>query len=182
LDYSVTLTPYYTGKDQREFWRIWIDFSGDGDFEDADETVFVANNKKSAVSGTISIPAYASGQTRMRVTMKNGSSPSPCETFPNGEVEDYTADFGGGAGRMLDNNHFDLNIYPNPASNLLHIQLTGSSEKVNIKVYNSLGKVIDDFAVERRDIQIDLSHYSKGIYVVWADDGITNSMEKFVKH
>jgi len=90
---NVVLTPGYTGNSQREFWRIWIDFNGDGDFEDAGEEVFVANNKKNEVSGTMSIPSSATGQTRMRISMKNGSSPGPCEIFLGGEVEDYTANF-----------------------------------------------------------------------------------------
>ncbi|MCK5839800.1 MAG: PKD domain-containing protein, partial [Bacteroidales bacterium] len=179
----VTLTPHYTDKDQREFWRIWIDYNGDGDFDDSDEQVFVANNKKSAVSGTIIIPSNASGQTRMRISMKNGSAPSFCESFTGGgEVEDYTVDFGSGSSGLVIENDFDLNIFPNPASNVLNIHVISNNETVNIKVYNSLGRIIDDFNVESRDTQIDLSNYSKGIYYIGANDGIQNTFKKFVKN
>jgi len=178
---TITLTPYFVGKDQREFWRIWIDFNGDGDFDDADEQVFVANNKKSVVTGTLNIPAAASGQTRMRVTMKNGSSPSPCEAFGGGEVEDYTVDFGGAASFVRDND-FNLNIYPNPASNILNVNILSNKETINIKIYNSLGKIMDDFNVESRDAQINISSYSKGLYFIGADDGEQNTRKKFVKN
>lgn len=178
---SITLTPFFTGKDQREFWRIWIDFNGDGDFEDADEQVFTANNKKAAVTGTISIPSDASGQTRMRVTMKNGGAPTSCETFSNGEVEDYTVDFGNGPARM-DIADFNINIYPNPATNMLNISLTGTNEVVNIKVYNALGKVIDNFDVTGVQAQIDLSSYANGMYYIGADNGTQNTLKKFVKN
>jgi len=179
---SVTLTPSFTGKDQREFWRIWIDYNGNGDFSDTGEQVFVANNKKSAVTGTIIVPSDASGQTRMRVTMRNGSSPSSCGTFSNGEVEDYTVNFGSGSSGLAIGNDFDLNIFPNPASNVLNIHVISNNETVNIKIYNSLGRIIDDFNVESRDTQIDLSNYSKGIYYIGADNGMQNMLKKFVKN
>jgi len=179
---SITLTPVFTGRDQREFWRVWIDYNGDGDFEDLGEEVFVANNKKSAVSGTISIPSDASGQTRMRITMKNGGSPSPCEIFSNGEVEDYTVDFGNAPVNMVRNNDFDINVFPNPASTMLNINLMGNNEVVNIKVYNSLGKIIDDFNVTGVNTQIDLSGFTSGMYYVGADNGTHTTLKKFVKN
>lgn len=179
---NITLTPYYTGKDQREFWRIWIDFNGDGDFDDTGEKVFTANNKKSAVSGTIIIPSDVSGQTRLRITMKNGGAPSSCETFSNGEVEDYTVDFGSGSSGLVRGNDFELKIYPNPASNVLNVHLISNSETVHIEVYNSLGRIIDEFDVESMNIQIDLSRYPKGIYYIGADNGKQNTFEKFLKN
>jgi PKD repeat protein len=179
---SITLTPYFTGKSQREFWRIWIDYNGDGDFDDIGEKVFTANNIKSAVSGTIIIPSDVSGQTRMRITMKNGGAPSSCETFSNGEVEDYTVDFGSGSAGLVKGNDLDLNIYPNPVSNELNIHLISNSETVNIKVYNTLGRIIEDFDVNSINIQIDLSHYPKGLYYIGADDGKQNTLKKFVKN
>ena len=179
---SITLTPYFTDKSQREFWRIWIDYNGDGDFDDIGEKVFTANNKKSAVSGTIIIPSDVSGQTRMRITMKNGGAPSSCETFSNGEVEDYTVDFGSGSAGLVKGNDLDLNIYPNPVSNELNIHLISNSETVNIKVYNTLGRIIEDFDVNSINTQIDLSHYPKGLYYIGADDGKQNTLKKFVKN
>jgi PKD repeat protein len=178
---GVTLTPHFTGKEQREFWRIWIDFNADGDFEDTGEEAFVANNKKTSVTGTITIPAGLTGQTRLRVTMKQGGSPTSCETFSKGEVEDYTADFGGAAAGMVKGNNLELNLYPNPAGNQLNISLNSSSEKVNIKVYNILGGIVEDFNVNRFITRIDLSRYAEGLYYIRADDGKQVTVKKFVK-
>ena len=90
--YSVSLTPTFSGTTYNEYWRIWIDFNGDGDFTDSGEQVFAAGPSTTTVSGSISIPASAAGTTtRMRVTMKYNAAPTgPCETFSYGEVEDYT--------------------------------------------------------------------------------------------
>ncbi|MCB2208309.1 MAG: PKD domain-containing protein [Bacteroidetes bacterium] len=179
--YSITLTPHFVNKTQREFWRIWIDYNADGDFEDAGEQVFTANNKRDVVAGSITIPSDASGQTRMRITMKNGGSPSPCEVFSNGEVEDYTVDFGNAPKSLDIKREFDLIIYPNPATDALNLQLKGEFETVNVKVYNAIGKIIQEFKTTSRSTHIDLSHVSNGIYYVGADNGVHNTLKKFIK-
>jgi hypothetical protein len=79
------------------FWRAWIDWNNDGDFNDANETivsrpvtilngVFLDNN----VSFSVPEGSTYNGKTRLRVAMKVGDYPTPCETFDKGEVEDYT--------------------------------------------------------------------------------------------
>lgn len=178
---NVTLTPVFTGKDQREFWRVWIDFNADGDFDDSGEQVFTANNKKDVVSGSFSVPSGLSGQTRMRVTMKNGGSPTFCETFSNGEVEDYTVDFGNAPSVPVLLRDLSLEVYPNPASSVLNISVLGKSENVNIKVYDAFGRIIDDFDTKDQKIFIDLGSYSAGIYYIGADDGSNTSLKKFIK-
>ena len=114
--------------------------------------------------------------------MRNGSAPSSCGTFSNGEVEDYAVDFGSGSAGLARGNDLDLNIYPNPASNELNIHIINNSETVNIKVYNMLGKIIEDFDVKSTDTQIDLSHYPSGLYYISGDDSKRNTMKKFVKN
>ncbi len=78
------------------FWRVWIDYNGDGDFTDADEQVI--SRQVVFTSGifldnetTFTVPITARlGNTRLRVAMKVGGYPMPCENFDMGEVEDYT--------------------------------------------------------------------------------------------
>jgi hypothetical protein len=91
--YSIQLVPGYTGSAYPEYWRVWIDYNGDMDFDDAGELAFDAGTTSTTtVSGNITIPSTASitGNTRMRVSMKYNSAPTQCETFDYGEVEDYT--------------------------------------------------------------------------------------------
>ena len=190
---SVALTP--SNNTQREYWKIWIDFNKDGDFLDAGEQVFAASNKRGVVTGTINIPSTALGQTRMRVSMKNGGSPGPCDTFANGEVEDYTVSFSAPAAPVANlsessktataavtrTQNISLDLYPNPASNLLNVVVTGASETVNIKVYNALGQIIKDFDVKNSKATINLSNYQKGMYYIGVDDGVQNALKKFIK-
>ena len=175
---NVSLTPHTTN--QRNFWRVWIDFNGDGDFEDSGELVFSANNKKGLATGTLSIPSGLSGQARMRISMKTGASPGPCEIFTNGEVEDYTVNITGSAAASK-GNEFLLEVYPNPASTRLNILVSGQAETVNIKIYNAIGQIIKDFNITNDRAVIDLGNYQKGIYYIGADDGYRNALKKFIK-
>jgi len=88
---SVTLNTGYSGTIYREYWRIWIDYNHDGDFTDTYEQVF-SKNARTSVTGSFTTRSNAlTGATRMRVSMRYGSYPTPCLTFSYGEVEDYTA-------------------------------------------------------------------------------------------
>ncbi|MFK7904186.1 MAG: GEVED domain-containing protein, partial [Chitinophagales bacterium] len=96
-NYNVTLAPGFSDEPFEEYWRIWIDFNKDGDFNDGNELIFDSGNPStSTINGNLTIPNNAQeGQTSMRVAMKwiepntDASLPDPCLTFGYGEVEDY---------------------------------------------------------------------------------------------
>ena len=74
-----------------------------------------------------------------------------------------------------------LELYPNPASDLLNVVLTGNTAPANIKVYNAIGQIVDDFNLTGNQAKIDLGSFRKGIYFIGADDGIQNTLKKFIK-
>jgi Zn-dependent metalloprotease len=88
---NVVLTPGFSGTIYTEYWKIWIDYNDDHDFEDAGEEVF-SGTGSSTVTGSFTVASGINVTTRMRVSMKYAGYPTPCETFTYGEVEDYTAD------------------------------------------------------------------------------------------
>jgi uncharacterized repeat protein (TIGR02543 family) len=90
---NVSLTPGFSSSSYTEYWKIWIDYNGDHDFEDAGEEVF-SGTGSSTVTGSFTV-ASVTTTTRMRVTMKYNGTPTPCETFTYGEVEDYTVNITG---------------------------------------------------------------------------------------
>jgi proteasome assembly chaperone (PAC2) family protein len=91
-EYTITITPTWTGTVFNEAYRVWIDYNRDGDFTDAGEEVFSQENTQAtSVSGSFTVPSGAvENSTRMRVSMKYNALPTACETFQYGEVEDYT--------------------------------------------------------------------------------------------
>ena len=98
--YTITVTPTWTGTVYSEGYAVWIDYNQNGDFTDAGEQVFSqAATQTTPVSGSFTVPSTASdGATRMRVSLKYNGIPTACETFTYGEVEDYTINIGGATG------------------------------------------------------------------------------------
>lgn len=96
-NYTITVTPTWTGTIYNEGYSVWIDYNKDGDFADAGEQVWTAAaSKTTPVSGSFTIPTTSvTGTTRMRVSMKYNGIPTPCESFSYGEVEDYTVNITG---------------------------------------------------------------------------------------
>ncbi|WP_139002097.1 fibronectin type III domain-containing protein, partial [Hyunsoonleella aestuarii] len=92
LQYTITITPEWTGRSRREGYGVWIDYNYDGDFNDAGEQILSQGpTKSSQISTSFTIPQTASETSfRMRVSMKYNGTPTSCESFSAGEVEDYT--------------------------------------------------------------------------------------------
>jgi hypothetical protein len=88
---AISLTPGFASTAYSEFFNVYIDYNADLDFVDAGELVYSSPATTVAVTGNISIPTTAiTGNTRMRVVMKDAAITGPCEVFTYGEVEDYT--------------------------------------------------------------------------------------------
>ncbi|MEM5565565.1 reprolysin-like metallopeptidase [Psychroserpens sp. AS72] len=90
--YTISVTPTWTGTVYSEGYSVWIDYNHDGDFSDSGEQVWSqAATQNTPVSGNFTIPNGAvETSTRMRVSMKYNGIPTACESFQYGEVEDYT--------------------------------------------------------------------------------------------
>ncbi len=87
--YNLTLTPGFSSGSQNEFWRVWMDFNFDGDFDDTGEKLMQGQGY-GQVTGSFTIPANQSeGLTILRFSMQRNGFPTPCDNVDNGEVEDY---------------------------------------------------------------------------------------------
>ncbi|TYB79900.1 T9SS type A sorting domain-containing protein [Bizionia myxarmorum] len=101
-NYSLAVTPTWSGSAYNEGYAMWIDYNQDGDFTGAGELVWSKSaSKTTPATGSFTVPTAAlTGSTRMRVSMKYNGIPTSCETFSYGEVEDYTVNIvsGGSSG------------------------------------------------------------------------------------
>ena len=68
-----------------------------------------------------------------------------------------------------------LNVYPNPAKDVLNVMLEKGNTKVSI--YSSLGIKMEEILVEGTHHVFDISNYSPGLYFVKAN----NSVKKVIK-
>ncbi|MFO7616041.1 MAG: GEVED domain-containing protein, partial [Bacteroidales bacterium] len=170
--YSVTLTP--SNSTARYFWRIWIDFNGDGDFIDSGEQLVTINNKKGVATATMVIPAQASGTTRMRITARLNASASPCDDSFVGEVADFVITFGAGSpGKKIleipeDSNNAasNLTVYPNPTRDLLNIRIDNWSTPSRLVIYNLNGQTILNRTLDSSTATVDAGSWPKGMYLI----------------
>lgn len=95
--YDINLSAGFAFATPDQYFNVWIDYNQDRIFEDTELafsgilTGVSPGTPTGDISGIINIPTDAEeGTTRMRVSMQSGAYPSPCGTFPLGEVEDYS--------------------------------------------------------------------------------------------
>jgi chitodextrinase len=178
---TITITPTWTGTKYKEGYSVWIDYNKDGDFTDAGEQVWTkAASTTTPVSGSFTIPATATlGATRMRVSMKYNGTPTACETFSYGQVEDYTVNIISAAKEIATsrNTIADIKLYPNPTSSALNV--SSVSENTTFKVYNLLGQTVMNGKLSNGSI--DVSSINAGNYILEVTDNGTTSTKRFVK-
>ena len=65
---------------------------------------------------------------------------------------------------------FDISIFPNPTSD--YLQITTPKPLNEIQLYNTLGQqVYEQQDLQQEQVQIDVSHLPKGIYIVRVRQG-----------
>ncbi len=175
-----------------EYWRVWIDYNQDGDFNEPDELVFDSNGSfEGEVQGQFTVPYFAKPDTtRMRVAMKfvnptNPDLPLACGGFTFGEVEDYSV-------KIIDtvipvdttNTNTELidipklSLFPNPASNVINWNLMNGAILKNINIFDTQGKIVlHSFANSN---SLDIGSLSAGTYFLKANFNGIELIERFV--
>lgn len=74
-----------------------------------------------------------------------------------------------------------LSVYPNPASNLLHVELAAGTGQLEISIYNVLGKKVLTQTVTRKSATIDISGLHKGLYLIRSSQDNAELYLKFIK-
>lgn len=134
--YRFALKPAFSGPLYNESARVWIDYNGDGDFDDAGERIWEALKfNATVISDSILIPnSITEGITRMRVSMKyvgtGGTPPNPCDNFDGGEVEDYCVRLEKTTGLSPLISGEDIKVYPNPFSDYFILKNDDVSNKI----------------------------------------------------
>jgi uncharacterized repeat protein (TIGR02543 family) len=89
-----------TNSTYQEFVKIWFDFNGNGDLNDAGELIFDQNNTFNGTlnyTGNITVPATAfNGNVYLRVVMVYSSSPTLCGNYSFGNTMDFKVNVTGG--------------------------------------------------------------------------------------
>ena len=193
---SIMATESYSTTTTMLYYRAWIDFNGNGFFDTNEKVLEQTNNGKVVAVQNVKIPLTTTqGAVRMRVTMKKGSYPTPCEAFANGEVEDYTVNIIGqfAVANLAQQRPTQLipivisAISPNPTSSDVFIKLESIDKRtVRFDFYNAVGTRVksEKQAVEKgvNTIGFDFSDAPQGVYFIQTDVGNGRDVPmKFIK-
>lgn len=178
---TITITPAWTGTIFREAYRVWIDYNRDGDFLDSGEQVVnVTRTTATPIARSFTVPTTALlGATRMRVSMKYNASPTSCEIFADGEVEDYTVNISATA-RPEDTSVATLSftLYPNPVkSDLLNI--ANLEEGASYRVFNLMGQELAKGKIENNTVYV--GSLKAGAYLIEITTGTATNTKRFIK-
>ena len=94
--------------------------------------------------------------------MKYNASPTSCELFANGQVEDYTVNISATA-RQEDNTAVEVLVYPNPIEGNF-LTVSESAAAANYRIYNVVGQEIAAGKVENNEIYV--GSITAGTYLI----------------
>jgi gliding motility-associated-like protein len=167
--YPVSVT-VKTNSNYQEYVKIWFDFNGNGDLNDAGELVFNQVNTFNGTyvySGNVTVPATAfNGDVYIRTVMVYANSPALCGSYSYGTTLDFKATISGGI-----------------TSRNLHVTTTASggyngnvtSNPAGINTASSLNSA--NFS-NGSDVTLTATANSGGAFINWSGDasGSTNPL------
>ncbi len=170
--YTFTIAPGFGSQSLPEQSRIWLDANQNGVFETSEIIFNQASPVYGSTTGPIVVPATAiAGSTRLRVQMAYQGTgqttlPNVCGDFTWGEVEDYCVTITNpgnvGLNQLTENS---INVYPNPANNVINFQLNHLSNESTISIVDLVGKEVSVTAVSSELTTINSSDFSSGTYL-----------------
>ncbi|CAM1342178.1 S8 family serine peptidase [Tenacibaculum amylolyticum] len=195
---SIIISAGFASTAYTEFWGVWIDFNQNGVFEDSERVTSGSSSSAGDLTDdTVIVPADAVlGNTRMRVSMKYNANQTACETFDDGEVEDYTINIVASASSSSlyttfndSNNLIQLGnedalsvvTYPNPASSFVEVRLDDKDVVLSsYRIINTIGQTVQRGAFSNQ--RIDISNLNFGMYVLEVNDGQKAFKAKLIKN
>lgn len=143
---------------------VWIDWNGDGDFEDVGEHLPPLSPEKVTVGTTptyslnITVPSESIvGTHKIRIVTGDAWTyedaaipntpcgiPTPDETLENAAIKDFNIEIIASLGlNELKKSEFDFDIYPNPLKTKVIIQSSAiNNHKADVFIFSSLGQII----------------------------------------
>lgn len=159
----------------------WIDFNANGTFESSEKIMETSGNTSTPVSATFNVPLSAinggCGAT-MRVLVSSVMPSTGCGIYTYGETEDYLVNFiSSNLGTHEFKNLEEINIFPNPASDILNI--SGITLDSEFEIYNVAGQKVSEGKIKNKTVNI--SRLLKGVYFIQIKEKENPVKLKFIK-
>jgi GEVED domain/Secretion system C-terminal sorting domain len=138
-----------------------------------------ATSKTTPVSGTFTIPTTAAlGATRMRVSMKYNGTPTSCEAFSYGQVEDYTVNITATAKEVSNNNMLSFTLYPNPVKGDM-LNIANLATPSTFTIYNMMGQELGKGKIENEAVYV--GSLRAGAYLIEVSNENGATTKRFIK-
>jgi len=126
------------------------------------------------------------GTQNESITLSVGAGTYYAKVFPKGTANNATSCYTLKvqtitASDAIVNNTFTVNLFPNPANNILKVWIDGAEQKAVIRVYDIMGKLVMQQAATNQLTQLNVSKLSAGIYLLNVNNGKETRAAKFVK-
>lgn len=188
----ISLTPAFSGLAYKEYFRVYIDYNGDGIFSNPEELAFDPGfASETQVNGVIEVPPVTGDPslTRMRILMKykgpQDAPPAPCENFEFGQVEDYCVWLNKIViGTSQQPGLALLRVFPQPANDYVFVDLPPELKfPLNIFIQDATGREVYSEKAHSlpSPVRIDISGWPDGVYVVRLNDGKSIYKQKILK-
>lgn len=171
---SEAFTPGWSGNSG----AAWIDWNGDGDFDDSGEKVLNVSSATSPYTASFTVPSSAVvGSTRMRVRLTYNGTLTPCGVMYYGETEDYTVNITASTPLGPLSNTIDISVFPNPNDGNFKIVLPGLDQEAIVNAYSMNGQLV--FHTSKRlgkwpiEMPVTISNKVAGVYTIQIITGNT---------
>ncbi len=182
---TIVLSAGFANAEYREHFSVWIDYNQNGVFDTSELIVSNSSNTSANQSFNFDVPnTAASGNTRMRVSMKYSTASEACDTFTYGEVEDYTINIGTSTlSKENDLTQFgehDMFLYPNPIEQGV-LFIKGIHQKdVAFRIVNYIGQTVMKGKISNHNINV--TNLPDGMYILEVNTGQKTIAKRFIIH
>lgn len=169
--------------------RVFVDFNDDGIFQESTELFLVSNNRLQNHVGTLTVPSTNATNKilRMRAWADEATVPLPasfaCTNPEYGQVEDYGI-LVKGAISISDDLIDQISLFPNPAKNLIRLNLPTLLSESKISVIGQYGNEV--LSLEKvgseSSIEIPIETLNKGIYFLKIENTDFSKTLKFIRN
>ena len=82
---------------------------------------------------------------------------------------------------ISENKLLSFEMYPNPVSDVLNIQLPSGTDKAEVGVYDYTGRLVSSKTISSNDSTLDVQNISKGIYILRVTTNTKIGVQRFLK-
>tara|TARA_B110000046_G_scaffold169771_1_gene189168 strand:- start:44 stop:790 length:747 start_codon:yes stop_codon:yes gene_type:complete len=154
--------------------------------EASQDWVLVSNNISGSTRTIVATRANNTGDSNDYIF--NASAGSLSVIYAKGSSSNY-AYHGGNRGfttlgvslGIAENKLLNFEMYPNPVTDALNIQLPTGTEKVEVDIFDISGRLVSSKTISSNDTSIDVQKFSKGIYIIRVATNNKIGVQRFIK-